>query len=77
MNFKVWFDRDELIPCEFCGNKNFKRVADRKLCDMDIEGSFIFYKCSRCGEMGFWTHKKTVDGTGRISRAISKEIFKH
>lgn len=76
MNFKVWLEGGDLIPCEFCGSKNFKRVAGRKLSDMDTEAGFVFYECSDCRGMGFWTHKKTVDGTGRILRAISKEVFK-
>jgi hypothetical protein len=76
MNFKVWLEGGDLIPCEFCGSKNFKRVAGRKLSDVDTEGGFVFYECSGCRGMGFWTHSKTVDGTGRILRAISKEVFK-
>ena len=42
MNFKVWLEGGDLIECEFCGSKNFKRVAGRKLNDMDTEGRFVF-----------------------------------
>jgi len=75
MKFKLYFDRDELITCELCGSESFKLVTGRKLCEIDRDGVFMFYRCSRCGEMGFWTHQQTIDKSRRISRAISKEFI--
>lgn len=72
MKFKLHWNSDHFLVCDFCGNDDFRLLPGRQLTADKKSKHFLFYECLNCKGVGFWTHKKAVDEKREISLAIAR-----